>query len=41
MIDIAYDNTNNILYGIDLGNDCLWIINPATYELTLVGYLGI
>jgi len=41
MIDIAYDNTNNILYGIDLGNDCLWIINPATYELTLVGFLGI
>jgi len=41
MIDIAYDNTNNILYGIDLGNDCLWTINPATYELTLVGFLGI
>jgi hypothetical protein len=41
MIDIAYDNTNNILYGVDLGNDCLWTINPATYELTLVGFLGI
>jgi hypothetical protein len=41
MIDIAYDNTNDILYGIDLGNDCLWTINPATYELTLVGFLGI
>jgi len=41
MIDIAYDNTNNILYGIDLGNDCLWNINTATYEVTLIGFLGI
>lgn len=41
MIDIAFDNITSTLYGIDLGNDCLWIIDPATYELTLVGFLGI
>lgn len=43
MIDIAYDNNplDPVLYGIDLGNDCLWTINPATYELTLVGFFGI
>ncbi len=41
MIDIAYDNANNILYGIDLGNDCLWTINPTTHEITPVGYFGI
>jgi len=41
MIDIAFDNFTSTLYGIDLGNDCLWIIDPATYELTLVGFLGI
>jgi len=41
MIDIAYDNANNILYGVDLGNDCLWTINPATCELTFIGYFGI
>ena len=41
MISIVYDNFTDTLYGIDLGNDCLWIIDPATYELTLVGFLGI
>ncbi len=41
MIDIAYDNFTETLYGIDLGNDCLWIIDPATYELTFVGYFGV
>ncbi|HOD17817.1 MAG TPA: choice-of-anchor D domain-containing protein [Candidatus Cloacimonadota bacterium] len=41
MIDIAYDNADNILYGVDLGNDCLWTINPATCELTFIGYFGI
>ncbi len=41
MIDIAYDNFTNTLYGIDLGNDCLWTINPTTYELTLIGFFGI
>jgi hypothetical protein len=41
MISIAYDNFANVLYGIDLGNDCLWTINPVTYELTLVGFMGI
>lgn len=41
MIDIAYDNFTNTLYGIDLGNDCLWTINPTTRELTLIGFMGI
>ncbi len=41
MVDIAYDNFTNTMYGIDLGNDCLWVINPATYELTLVGFFGV
>jgi hypothetical protein len=41
MIDIAHDHANNILYGVDLGNDCLWNINPSTYELTLIGFMGI
>ncbi len=41
MIDIAYDNFTGTLYGIDLGNDALWIIDPATYELTLVGFFGV
>ncbi|MCK9336042.1 MAG: hypothetical protein M0Q99_12115, partial [Candidatus Cloacimonetes bacterium] len=41
MIAAAYDNTNNILYGIDLGNDALWTINPTTWELTLVGFFGV
>jgi hypothetical protein len=41
MIDIAFDNANEVLYGVDLGNDCLWTIDPTTCELTLVGFLGI
>jgi hypothetical protein len=41
MIDIAYDNFTDTFYGIDLGNDCLWTINPTTRELTLIGFMGI
>ncbi|MFA7029863.1 MAG: choice-of-anchor J domain-containing protein [Candidatus Cloacimonadaceae bacterium] len=41
IIDIAYDNHTNTLYGIDLASDCLWQINVSTRELTLKGFLGI
>jgi hypothetical protein len=41
MIDCAYDNTNNILYGIDLGNDYLFTIDPTTAEVVDVGPFGI
>jgi len=41
MIGAAYDNLNNVLYGVDLGNDCLWTINPTTAELGFVGYFGV
>jgi hypothetical protein len=41
LIDIAYDNYTNTLYGIDLAYDCLWEINTSTRELTLIGFLGI
>ncbi|HRD00915.1 MAG TPA: hypothetical protein PL080_07215, partial [Candidatus Syntrophosphaera thermopropionivorans] len=41
LIDIAYDNYTNTLYGIDLAYDCLWEINTSTLELTLIGFLGI
>jgi hypothetical protein len=41
MIACAYDNLNEILYGVDLGNDCLWVIDPLTAELTLIGFFGI
>lgn len=34
-------NTNNILYGVSDLATIAWTINPATYELTLVGFLGI
>jgi hypothetical protein len=41
IIDIAYDNYTNTLYGIDLAYDCLWEINTSTRELTFIGNLGI
>ncbi len=41
VIDIAYDNTHNILYAIDLSLDCLWTVNVSNGAVTFVGYLGI
>jgi len=39
MIGIAMDSVGTI-YGIDLGTDSLYIINPETAQLTPIGYLG-
>ena len=40
MISMAFDE-DGVLYGIDLGQDCLWTINTETGEATQVGSLGI
>ncbi len=41
MIGLACDHANNILYGIDIGKDALYIIEPSTGSATKVGNLGI
>jgi len=41
MIGIAHDHANNILYGIDIFYDALFVIDPLTGAATWVGDLGI
>jgi len=40
MIEIEFD-IDGVLYGWDIGTDCLWIINTSNGNASLVGSLGI
>ncbi|MDI9530070.1 MAG: choice-of-anchor J domain-containing protein [Candidatus Cloacimonadota bacterium] len=37
-IDIAWNNNNGTLYGLDLGYDAVFTIDPATLAITPLGY---
>ncbi len=41
MIDIVYIPSENMLYGVDLVTDSLWMIDPETAVATEVGSLGV
>jgi len=38
IIDIAWNNNNGTLYGLDLGYDAVFTIDPATLAITPLGY---